>query len=178
MKKLLVIALLFLTTSITFAQTDAYSEDIKTMIKKNGVYDYYSNVVDQMFTMLKRQYASKNVPDDVWEDIMSVKKIEMNELNKMMVSAYRGYLNHKDVQKLNAMYNTKAGKMMVSDAQNLTEDQRRELSEFYGTETGQVLLSSQEEIDKLMSKISEMWSSSMYRNVVKRLADRGFTLEQ
>ena len=148
------------------------------MIKRNGVHKYYANVVDEMFTMLKQQYASKNVPEAVWKDMESVKKLEMDELSQMLVSAYRGYLSHKDVQELNAMYYTEAGKTMIFDSQNLTDEHRRELSGFYNTETGQTLLAAQPEIDKLMSKISELWSSSMYRNVVKRLADRGFTLEQ
>lgn len=178
MKKLLLIITLLLTTSMSFSQTDVYSEDIKTMIKRNGVHTYYANVVDEMFAMLKKQFASKNVPEDVWTDMEDVKKLEMDELSQMLVSAYRGYLSHKDVQELNAMYYTEAGKTMVFDAQNLSDDHRRELSGFYNTETGQKLLTAQPEIDKLMSKISEMWSSSMYKNVVKRLADRGFTLNQ
>lgn len=178
MKKVLAILALFLASSTAFTQTDAYSNDVKTMIQRNGVHAYYAQVVDEMFDMLKKQYASKNVPDSVWKDMEAVKQLEMDELSQMLVSAYRGYLSHNDVQELNAMYYTEAGKTMVFDAQNLTDAHRRQLSGFYNSETGKTLLTAQPEIDKLMSKISEMWSSSMYRNVVKRLADKGFTLEQ
>jgi len=178
MKKLLFIAFLVLTSATTFAQTDAYSEDVKTLIKQNGVYDYYANVVDDMFTMLKKQYASKNVPDTVWNDLKNVKQDEMKELSQMMVSAYRGYLRHEDVKAMNKMYSTPAGKTMVKNSKQLTDAQKQELGTFYNSESGQTLLTAQPEIDKLMSKISEMWSSTMYRNVVKHLADKGFTLQQ
>ena len=178
MKNLLLATLFVLFSAMSFSQTDTYSEEVKTMIKYNGVYAYYDNVVDEMFDMLKQQYASKNVPEDVWTDMEDVKKLEMDELSQMLVSAYRGYLSQSDVKSLTEMYKTDAGKTMVFDAQNLTDDHRRELSGFYNSETGQTLLAAQPEIDKLMSKISEMWSGSMYKNVVKRLADRGFTLDQ
>jgi hypothetical protein len=67
---------------------------------------------------------------------------------------------------------------MVNDAQNLSESDKVVLSQFYESDTGQKILASQDEMNKLMSKISEMWSSDMYRNVVSQLSEKGFTLEQ
>ncbi len=176
MKKIFTLILFVALSATTFAQTDPYSEDVKTCIKSNGTYDYYADVVDQMFTMLKQQYASKNVPETVWTELEEVKSSSMDELSQMLVSAYRGYFSHEDIKKMNALYTSNTGKTMVKDAQSLTEADKVVLGEFYKSDTGQKILGSQEDMNKLMSKISEMWSSDMYRNVVAKLNEKGFSL--
>lgn len=176
MKKFFTLILLITLSTTTFAQSDPYSEDVKTCVKSNGTYDYYADVVDQMFTMLKQQYASKNVPGSVWKELEEVKTSSMDELSQMLVSAYRGYFSHDDIKKMNALYKSKTGQTMVKDAPSLTEADKVALGEFYNSDTGQKILGSQEEMNKLMSKISEMWSSDMYRNVVAKLSEKGFTL--
>jgi len=177
--KTIVSLLLLITISLSsFSQTDPYSEDVKICVKQNGTYDYYADVVDKMFIMLKQQYASKNVPVNVWKEVETVKSGSMDELSQMLVSAYRGYFSHDDVKKMNVLYASDAGQRMVNDAQNLSESNKVVLGQFYESDTGQKILESQDEMNKLMSKISEMWSSDMYRNVVAKLSEKGFTLEQ
>jgi len=177
MMKKIITFILFLTLSAhTFAQTDAYSEDVKTCIKSNGTYDYYADVVDQMFSMLKKQYASKDVPAALWIELEKTKPESMKELSQMLVSAYRGYFSHKDVKNMNTLYQSKVGQTMIKDAQSLSEGDKVVLGEFYESDTGKKIIGSQEDMNKLMSKISEMWSSDMYRNVVSKLSEKGFSL--
>lgn len=178
MKTFLSLALVLFVSTASISQTDQYSEDVKTCIKQNGTYDYYADVVDQMFTMMKQQYAAKKVPTDVWKELELEKSASMDELSQMLVSAYRGYFSHDDIKKMNALYKSEAGQTMVNDAQNLTEADKAALGLFYESDTGQKILSSQKDMNKLMSKISEMWSSDMYRQVVSKLSEKGFTLEQ
>lgn len=179
MKKLLSFLIIIAFTSVAFSQPmDSYSEDVKICIKSNGTYDYYANVVDQMFSMLKQQYSEKNVPETVWKELEETKTRSMDELSQMLVSAYRGYFSHDDVKKMNVLYKSSAGQRMVTDAQNLSESDKVALGVFYESDTGQKILGSQDDMNKLMSKISEMWSSDMYRNVVTKLSEKGFTLQQ
>ncbi|MBT8304755.1 MAG: DUF2059 domain-containing protein [Bacteroidia bacterium] len=178
MKTVLSFIFIFLISFSTIGQVDAYSEDVKVCIKQNGTYDYYADVVDQMFTMLKQQYSAKNVPDTVWNELEASKSDSMDELSQMLVSAYRGYFSHDDVKNMNALYKSQAGQTMVNDAHNLSASDKSELGQFYESDTGQKILGSQEEMNKLMSKISEMWSSDMYRSAVAKLSEKGFTLQQ
>lgn len=178
MKTVLSFIFIFLISFSTIGQVDAYSEDVKVCIKQNGTYDYYADVVDQMFTMLKQQYSAKNVPDTVWNELEASKSDSMDELSQMLVSAYRGYFSHDDVKNMNALYKSQAGQTMVNDAHNLSASDKAELGQFYDSDTGQKILGSQEEMNKLMSKISEMWSSDMYRSAVAKLSEKGFTLQQ
>ncbi len=176
MKKFLTFILLVSLSTLTFAQTDPYSEDVKVCIKSNGTYDYYADVVDQMFTMLKEQYSAKSVPMSLWKELEDTKSESMEELSQMLVSAYRGYFSHDDVKKMNVLYQSKTGRTMIKDAQSLTEGDKVVLESFYESDTGKKILGSQEDMNKLMSKISEMWSSDMYRNVVAKLTEKGFSL--
>lgn len=178
MKTFLSLALLFFVSITSFSQTDPYSEDVKTCIKQNGTYDYYADVVDQMFTMLKQQYSTKKIPANIWSELEKSKASSMDELSQMLVSAYRGYFSHDDIKKMNALYQSKTGQTMIYDADNLSEADKVVLGQFYESDTGKKILGSQAEMNKLMSKISEMWSSDMYRNVVAKLSEKGFTLQQ
>lgn len=178
MKTVLTFILIFLISFSTIGQVDAYSEDVKVCIKQNGTYDYYADVVDQMFTMLKQQYAAKKVPESVWQELETSKSDSMDDLSQMLVSAYRGYFSHDDVKNMNALYQSKSGQTMVNDANSLTASDKKKLGQFYESDTGQKILGSQDEMNKLMSKISEMWSSDMYRSAVAKLSEKGFTLQQ
>jgi len=176
MKKIytLVIALLISTT--IFAQVDAYSEDVKQCIKSNGTYEYYENVVDQMFSMLQDQYASQGVPETLWSELKGLKTESLEELSQMVVSAYRGHFTHEDVKNMNALYATKAGQNMFKEASHLTEGDKVALTEFYRSDTGQKITGSQDSMNESMSKISEMWSSGFYRSIVDKLSENGFNL--
>jgi len=178
MKTFLSLALVIFVSFSSFSQTDPYSEDVKTCIKQNGTYDFYAKVVDEMYAMLKKQYTDQNVPTEMWKELGKAKSSSMDELSQMLVSAYRGYFSHEDIKKMNALYKSKTGQTMIYDAHNLTEADKVVLGQFYESDTGKKLLSSQDEMNKLLSKISEMWSSEMYRNAVSDLSQKGFKLQQ
>ncbi|MFD2824130.1 DUF2059 domain-containing protein [Lacinutrix iliipiscaria] len=176
MKSILTLIITFIISTASFAQVDAYSEDVKKCIKSNGTVDYYENVVDQLFTMLEKQYASQNVPVSVWDELKLLKKESLEELSQMMVSAYRGHFSHQDVKNMNALYSTQAGQNMFKDASALTEADKEALTEFYRSETGQKITGSQDSMNESMSKISEIWSSDLYRTIVNKLSEKGFNL--
>lgn len=168
--------LLFLTISATsFAQVDAYSEDVKKCIKSNGTMSYYEDVMEKMYKMLNVQFTDANVPETVWTEVKKGKKAAMDELAQMIVSAYKGHFTHKDVKKMNALYASKAGKnMFKKDA--LTEGDKVILKEFYKSDTGQKITGSQDSMNASMSKIAEMWSSDVYRGVIAMLSEKGYNL--
>lgn len=176
MKKIYTLVLAVMVSATTFAQVDAYSEDVKQCIKSNGTYAYYENVVEQMFSMLQEQYAAQNVPESVWVELKSLKTESLEELSQMVVSAYRGHFTHEDVKNMNALYATKAGQNMFKDASKLTEGDKVALTEFYRSDTGQKITGSQDSMNDAMSKISEMWSSGFYRTIVDKLSEKGFNL--
>lgn len=182
MKKIFTFLLVLIVSSVMYAQedkieeVDPYSEAVKQCIKSNGTYTYYEDVVDQMFAMLEKQYASQNVPTKIWEELKQEKSASMEELSQMIVSAYRGYFTHQDVKNMNNLYATKAGKNMFKNQSAISEGDKVVLTEFYKSDTGQKILGSQESMNASMSKISEMWSSDFYRSIVDKLSEKGYQL--
>lgn len=178
MKKIIFSLLVLLTVNLTSAQesttVDPYSESVKTCLQGNGTIDYYSQVVDEMFTMLQKQYASKNVPEAVWTELKQVKPETLKELSQMIVSAYRGHFTHDDVKKMNALYATAAGKKMFKNPKALTASEKKSLDAFYASKTGQKIIGSQDSVNKIMTQISEMWSSDLYKSVVDKLTEKGY----
>ena len=182
MKNLLTFFLALIVTTISFAQdtvvVDEYSEDVKLCLKNNGTYNYYDGVVDSMFTHLKQQFASQNVPDGVWSELEEMKPDTLDELGQMVVSAYRGHFSHQDVKNMNALYKTSAGKKMINTETALTEGDKVALNEFYKSETGQKIVGSQDSMNASMMQITEMWSADLYKSVLAKLSEKGFNLEK
>jgi len=176
MKKILTLLMAFVISTVAFSQEEAFNEEVKKCIKSNGTYAYYENVVDQMFTMLEKQYASHDIHATVWEELKKLKEEYLEELSEMLASAYRGHFTHEDVKNMNVLYETKAGQNMFKTADDLTEGDKEVLAEFYRSDTGQKITSSQDSMNEAMSKISELWSSTFYRNVVDKLSKKGFNL--
>ena len=180
MKNIYIFFFALLVTTMTYSQetvvVDEYSEDVKLCLKNNGTYNYYDGVVDQMFTHLKEQYKSLNVPDDVWEELEQVKTGTLDELSQMIVSAYRGHFNHQDVKNMNALYGTTAGKKMINSQTELNEGDKVVLNEFYKSDTGQKIVGSQDSINASMMRITEMWSADLYKSVIDKLSEKGFNL--
>ena len=174
MKNILTFLLALVVTTMSFSQeeivVDEYSEDVKLCLKNNGTYNYYDGVVDSMFTHLKQQFESQNVPNDVWVELESVKPDTLDELGQMVVSAYRGHFNHQDVKNMNALYKTTAGKKMINSATELTEGDKVTLNEFYKSETGQKIVGSQDSVNASMMQITEIWSADLYKNVLAKLS--------
>jgi len=175
MKKIFTL-LLFITFSVTgFSQTEAYSKDVKKCITSNGTMSYYEDVIEQMYQMLQTQFKAENVPDTVWADIKKGKTTAMDELAEMIVSAYKGHFSHKDVKKMNTLYASQAGKNMFKK-EPLTEGDKVILNEFYKSDTGRKITGSQDSMNETMSKISEVWSSELYRGVIAKLSEKGYNL--
>ena len=175
MKKIITLICFLVLGTTSFAQVDAYSEDVKKCIKSNSTLSYYENVVDQMFTMLEQQFESQEVPEIVWTELKSVKPESMKELAQMIVSAYRAHFTHQDVKNMNKLYSSKAGQNMFKP-EALSEGDKIILKEFYQSDTGQKIVSSQDSMNASMSDISVMWSGDLYKSVIAKLSEKGYDL--
>jgi len=176
MKKIVTLIIALVISAVAFAQEDNYDKLVEKCIKSNGTYAYYENVVDQMFTMLEKQYASQEVPVTVWNELKRLKEPSLDDLGQMIVSAYRTHFTNQDVKNMNRLYATQAGQKMFKSEYDLTEGDKEVLTEFYRSETGQKITGSQDSMNTAMSEISEMWRSNFYQAVVEKLSKKGFNL--
>ncbi|MGB2685158.1 MAG: DUF2059 domain-containing protein [Olleya sp.] len=175
MKKIIALVCFLAIGTVSIAQNDQYSKDVKTCIQSNGTITYYEGVIDQMFTMLEEQFKSQDVPAAVWKDLKKVKPDAMDDLAVMIVSAYKAHFTHDDVKNMNALYKTKAGKNMFKP-EALTEGDKIILKEFYQSDTGQKIVSSQDSMNASMSDISVMWSGDLYKSMIAKLSEKGYDI--
>lgn len=142
----------------------------------NGTADQYSNATNGLFDLLKNQYASKNVPDAVWNELKTETPKQVDRILNMLVSAYRGNYNQEDIQNMLAFYETGAGRQMLTDKTALDYEQQKEVTVFYNTPTGQKILTVEPDIAQNIGEISEIWSRDLYRMMVDKLAEKGYTM--
>ena len=156
--------------------TDAFGVITMECIKSSGIHQQYEGAVEQLFVMLKQQFSSKNVPISVWSDLEKVKPVALQNVKIQMVQAYRSFFNKEDMNQMLSFYQSVEGKKMLADMNDLNEDDRKVIGDFFNTTTGQKMMISQDGLAKMISDISEKWSSQLYQSQMNALASKGFSL--
>ena len=177
MKKLL-FALFFLSSLHFFAQKSTYHQDVINYLNTNGTANQYTEAIDQLFTLLKHQYQNYDISESLWEELKTDTKPELDRILNMLVSAYRGTYEQEDIKGMLTFYETPAGKQFITDKTNLTYEQQTEISNFYNSPVGQKILTSEQEITRRVGEVSEIWSRDLYRNLVDKLAAKGYVMKQ
>ena len=77
---------------------------------------------------------------------------------------------------MTAFYESAAAKQMLTDTTKLTAVQRQQIGNFYDSETGQKMISSKDGLAKIEGEISMQWSGALYKNVINKLAEKGYSL--
>lgn len=177
MKKLLFV-LFFLGSLQINAQETTYHGDVLRYLTMNGTANQYGEAINQLFDLLKQQYKDQNVTNEVWSELEKETSPEVNRILNMLVSAYRGTYEHEDIKNMMAFYETGAGKQLLLDKTALSQEQQKEASAFYNSTTGQKILTSEQQISKRVGEVSEIWSRDLYRNIVDKLAEKGFIMQE
>ena len=171
--------LLFLTLFLAIcfsvsAQVDTFQKNIETYLVSNGTSKQYAQVHDDMFTMLKKQFSSAKVPENLWAELSKNKAEDVGSILRLLNSVYRKHFTEQEIIEMTAFYQTEVGKLLVSDPGQLTDDQKREVNTFYQKPIGQRIGETREELSKDVSQASEMWSRELYMGVVEKLSDKGY----
>ncbi|WP_046758338.1 DUF2059 domain-containing protein [Kordia jejudonensis] len=175
--KNLCIAILFLCSlQHTVAQTDPYVENVKHYLAINGTQQQYEGAVDGMFTMLRKQFEAYKIPEAVWKELESVKSTQVDEVKAILVSAYKAYFSLNDIKNMIVFYESAAAKQMLADTTKLTNVQRQQIGNFYDSETGQKIIASKDGLAKIEGEISMQWSGELYKSVLNKLAEKGYSL--
>lgn len=175
MKKLL-LAVFIMVTFVGVAQENSYHEDVLAYFEVNGTSEQYTNATNGLFDLLKRQYAEKNVPNAVWDELKQDNPKHVNRILNMLVSAYRGTYSQEDINNMLDFYQSDAGRQLLVDKTALNYEQQKQASVFYNTETGQKIIMVEQDIAQNISEISEIWSRDLYRSMVDALAEKGYAM--
>jgi hypothetical protein len=177
MKKLLIAVLLLICVQTSFAQTDTYIENVKHYLTINGTQEQYEGAIDGMFMMLKKQFKQYKVSESDWKELQSNKKKQVDDVKAILVSAYKAYFTMNDIKNMTVFYQSAAAKQMLTDTSKLTAVQRQQIGNFYDSETGHKMSASKDGLAKIEGEISMQWSGELYKSVINKLAEKGYSLK-
>ncbi|WP_037028577.1 DUF2059 domain-containing protein [Psychromonas aquimarina] len=91
------------------AAKPASAESIKALMHASGSGSLGEQMLRRMLPSLKKMIPEAQ--DSFWTNTMA--EIDTDEVEKRIIPVYQKYLTEKDIQAINAFYNTPAGKKML-----------------------------------------------------------------
>jgi len=155
----------FLMITMSWAQK-SYHQDVVKYFELNGTEKQYSEAVDQMFELLKRQYSTLDIPLDIWQELQGVKEESLKHIKSLLVSVYKSSFSHQDIRELIAFY-------------ELSEVQRQKgMPQFLDSAIGKKLASQGESFKRDVAEVSTLWSRDLYKETVEKLKIKGYVMPQ
>jgi len=145
MKKILIIALLSLASSLCFGQNTAdYKSTLQKLLNVSGSEASYKVAIDKMLGMLKQQ--KPGIPEEFWTEMNTeMKKSSITELIDLLLPVYQKHLSLNDLQQIIIFYETPAGKKFAEKTPFILSDSM-EAGKEWGMKIGQRV------IDKIKEK--------------------------
>lgn len=175
MKKIFIVAILLTCVQTTVAQTP-YIDSVKQYLTINGTQQQYEGAIDAMFSMLKNRFKEYKISETIWTALENDKQKYVEDIKSVLVSAYKAYFTLNDIKNMTVFYESTAVKQMRSDKTKLTDTQRQQIMNFYDSETGLKMIASRDGLAKIEGEISQQWSGDLYKSVLSKLAEKGYSL--
>lgn len=161
--------LLMLITFFSSAQDNTDWELVETYLEANGSLGQYEFAYDQLLQMLAKQYPKSEANSQGWKYLQDNKEKAVAEMKSKLVPVYRHNFSQSDIVQMTDFYQTEAGKQLIKDRANMTEEQKQELNSYYNTEVGQKIIEKQSTLSEAISTASENWSRDLYETAVSLL---------
>ncbi|WP_158974173.1 DUF2059 domain-containing protein [Cellulophaga sp. L1A9] len=162
-------AIFLLITLSSCGQEATFQEDVLTYIKSNGTAKQYNYAYDELLKMLGNQFPKTEENATGWDYLEANKEKHVNEILMQLAPVYEKNFTHEEIKKMNLFYTSDAGKQLVADGAKLTEAQKKEVNDFYGTETGKTIMEKQPILATEIAKVSEGWSRDLYETALSML---------
>lgn len=172
--KYMLIAFLFAGT-VTFAQEDAFEKDINKYLMLSGANEEYSSNVNEVIKTMKQQYASKNVPADVWKELESEREAAIQAIFEQLTPILKKHYSHSDVKQLIKVLSTDTGRQVAKKKDKLTDAERAYMDNFLKSDVGKRVMAAQPQVSKAIEEVSDTWNAQLRNKFDKKLAAKGFT---
>lgn len=145
MKKILMIALLSLASTVCFGQnTTDYKTTLQKLLNVSGSEASYKVAIDKMLGMLKQQ--KPDIPEEFWTEMdTEMKKSSMTELIDLLLPVYQKHLSLNDLKQIIIFYESPAGKKFAEKTPLILNDSM-EAGKEWGMKIGQRV------VDKIKEK--------------------------
>ncbi|MDC8004475.1 DUF2059 domain-containing protein [Aureisphaera galaxeae] len=156
------------------AQVDDYQQDIINYLSINGTYEQYSAAYDDMFTVLKKQFETANVPESKWKELKEDKNKSLEEVVRFLSFAYRKHFTQDEIKKMYEVYNSKAAQEMLAKQGTLTRNEDKEVDAFFESDLGKKIVAKRSELSEDIGEISGHWSRDLFAAKMSNLVKSGY----
>ncbi|TYB74527.1 DUF2059 domain-containing protein [Bizionia gelidisalsuginis] len=174
MKLLYALLLSFSLLTSAVAQEDGYVVAVKVCIENNGTLAYYDTVLDAMFLDFKTEFQANNIPDSVWKIVEKEKEYAKNGLATMLSRAYKEHFTLQDLELMNELYTSKAGRNMLQN-RSLSKKDKAYLDRFYNSATGKKIQNTQREMSASLRRLAKIWINNTSNQVAEVLSEKGYS---
>ncbi|MEL6811763.1 MAG: DUF2059 domain-containing protein [Bacteroidota bacterium] len=155
-------------------QVDAFQQDIVDYLNINGTQQQYSGAYDEMFDVLKRNFASANVPESVWDELKTDKRESLKEVTNFLTFAYRKHFTQEEIKAMTNFYSTSAAQKMVNQTGDLTEQDHQKIAAYYQSDVAKKLDTKKSELAEDIAEISGHWSRDLFAAKMSELVKKGY----
>lgn len=170
---------LFLTLFLTIcfsvtAQVDSFQQDIIDYLNINGTPQQYEGAYEEMFNLLKKQFASANVPEEFWVNLYQGKEKSVDEVIAFLTFAYRKHFTREEIAEMTKFYETEAAQKMVLQSGDLSSEENEKITAFFNSEIGKKIEEKRDALSEDIAEISGHWSRDLFSEKMSALVKAGY----
>jgi hypothetical protein len=155
------------------AQVDSFQADIINYLNVNGTLDECDKAYNEMFTVLKRNFESKNIPDSVYEELKKDKTKSIQDGVASLSFAYRAHFTQDEINEMTAFYGSKTGQKYVYNREGLTSEDNYVVKAYFKSDVAKKVGKKQKDLVKDVSQIYEEWSRDLFKQKMRELVKGG-----
>jgi len=141
MKKLIVLAAIFIISNNAFSQTPAKKENVKTLLELSGTGKIAKQLMESVIASYKKTLP--DVPSEFWDEVN--KEIKAEAFVELVTPIYMKHFSDEDILQLITFYKSPIGKKLIEKTPLIMQD-----SQPVGEEFGKVI--SEKVIGRLTEK--------------------------
>lgn len=172
MKKIYTI-LFLMCASFSFSQEDL-NKDMQTYLSNNGTLGYYAQVVDRMFNFLKNEYEGQQVPQELWEELASIKPEALNNITQSIIQSYNTHFSNEELSEMLRYYNSEVSKK-ANSGEPLSNEEMKLQETFAESALAKKIVKSTESLNNVLKNLTQEWSAQLFIDVQAKLKAKGFT---
>ena len=166
---LFTITLLFSVNS--FTQDAQMISKVSNYLESNGTVLQYKNAYQEFLNLMEKQFPKSDSNGEGWQYLEQNKEKALEEIRDLLIPVYIKHFNTDDIDKMSTFYATNAGKQLVANKSNLTNNQSIQISDFFNSEVGLKLREKQQVLSTEIASVSEYWSKDLYQTAVLLLKE-------
>ena len=174
---------LFLTLFLTICfsingQVDAFQQEIIELLQCNGTQEKNNVAYDEVFVVLKKNFETANVPEDLWVRLKTDRLESLATLTQFLSFAYHNQFTRSEIAEMTVFFQSNAAQKRIAGIEELTEADSKEINDFNDSAIGKKWEARQEALAVDMADIFGHWRRDLFSEKMSILVKEGYRSRQ